>query len=280
MTEARDTMLTESDAINSSSSENTPKHEKKFIRLPRPLVINLHTARYDDTGTSYKACLALAMILAKLTPLRYTDKNPRVHIRLRDLRKEWKVYGCDVTALRKLVEMLTELNNKSPLAGWVYADETHISVLYQWVTHVTVPTDYVPEGWDISKIKLPPPPSITNYIRVPIALIPMIKTHFPAIDIVLYAVSKNIRPHTYLLPKSRRNMKKAKLQKMIDEVVAVINRDKQADTLRRQNAGGSGVKQSTQPARQDQPAQTAQPAQPAPQAPSDTQHGGGGTTGV
>jgi len=282
-----------SDSSSDSGSENTQKatpkqkHENRCVRLPRQLILDMHNFKFRGSGTSYETCLALALILAKLIPL-YAKQESEKNIRLRDFRRVWKGYGYDIVTLRKLTTRLRDINNKTLLSGYVYVDKHCISVMYNWWSSVTVYKEEVPEGFDIDiykKIKLPPPKNTTNYIRVPSAIIPMVRTHTVAVDAVLYAVARNIRPHAGLAAQHRNHIPKEQLQKMIDEVVAVINREKQADTLRRQNAkGGSGVKQSTQPARHDQPAQTAQPADQsativAP--PSDVQHNGGSsTTGV
>jgi hypothetical protein len=293
MTEARDTMLAGSDEIVSSGSENTqkatPKHENIFVRLPRQLILDMHNFKFRKSGTSYETCLVLSMILAKLTPL-YAKQESEKNIRLLDFRRVWKAYGYDLVTLRKLTKRLRDINNNTLLSGYVYVDKTHISVMYNWWSSVTVYDYTVPEGFDIDidiykKIKLPKPKNTTNYIRVPSAIIPMVRTHTEAVDAVLYAIARNIRPHPGLAAQHRNHMSKEQLQKMIDEVVAVINREKRADALRRQNTNGdkcASVKQATQPARQAQTAQpaqpVAQPVQPAPSAdiiapPSTAQHG-------
>ena len=187
-----------------SISKNAPKITKQHIRLPRSLIFEMHNARYIGTGTSYASCVALVMVLAKLTPL--TGDAANKIIPLRRLRVEWRMCGSDTTALRQLLRNI----NASPLAAYIAVDldNSTITATPQWLSAVVSTLDT--HG--------------LNYVRVPTAIIPMIKSHTLAIDVVLFAAAKNIRPHTYLLPQHRRKyMKKDKLQSMIDEVVQVWN---------------------------------------------------------
>jgi len=180
---------------------NTEK-TKQFIRLPRGLIIKLHDSRRCGKGTAYTSCLALATIIAKLLPL--TGDADNQIISCKELRRQWRAYGYSRTTMISLLKNLT----RSPLADYIVADKAHISVTQQWLSAVVCYYDDNATG--------------LNYIRIPISIIPLIRTHATAVDAVLYGFAKNKPPHTALAAKHRNHTKRDTLRAMIDVVSRVL----------------------------------------------------------
>jgi hypothetical protein len=175
---------------------NCETTEKKYIRLPRKLVLDLRDAKYLGTGTSYASCIAFAMILARLTPI--TGDSESQTIWLKCIRKQWSMYGYNQKTLWSLIRNI----GTSPLATYIVidTDNASISVTHQWLSAVVNHVDA----------------NNLNYIRVPIGVIPLVRTHAPAVDAVLYAIATRGRPH--VAPNRHHQIPHAKLRSMIAEV--------------------------------------------------------------